>query len=238
MRDCIVVIPTYNEVNTISPLVTKLISMGYSCLIVDDSSPDGTGDLADVIASNFSLAHVLHRENGRGYAGAVRDGFNWSLARTNFTRIAQIDADGSHPAEKLPEMLRAAEDRHLVIGSRYVEGGGLDTDWPVWRKALSQFGNAYARLLLGLWSEVRDLTGGFRVWDRDLLRSALKFPIQSNGYVFQIETAYIAIQELGCSFQEIPIYFRERSAGESKMCLEVQLEAARRVIELRRHYAL
>jgi len=235
MKDCVVVIPTYNERKNLSGLVSALLGMGFRCLIVDDNSPDGTGDLARMMSRGSLFVDSIHRKEKNGYGKACLEGFRWALQNTQANYIAQMDADGSHPPEKLPELLDAASGYGLVIGSRYIEGGGLDTSWPTWRKILSRFGNSYGRVLLGM--EVKDITGGFRVWDRLCLQHLLKSPIESSGYCFQVETAYLATKVLLWAYKEVPFHFRERAVGKSKMSLKIQLEAAWRVLQLRRLYA-
>jgi dolichol-phosphate mannosyltransferase len=147
--------------------------------------------------------------------------------------IGMMDADLSHPPECLPAMFEALQDADLVIGSRYVPGGGLDKEWPFWRKALSAFGNFYARTILSL--PVKDATGGFRLWRRSALEAIPFEESRSNGYIFQVEMAYLA-KLAGLTFAEVPIYFAERTYGESKMSLRIQIEAALRVWQLRRIY--
>jgi dolichol-phosphate mannosyltransferase len=144
-----------------------------------------------------------------------------------------MDADFSHPPEKLVEFYQALADADVVFGSRYVPGGSLDRDWPVWRKALSRFGNEYSRFILG--TKVKDMTGGYRMWKRKVLEAIPLDKIKSNGYVFQVEMAYITTL-LGFRIKEIPIYFAERKFGQSKMNFRIQVEAALRVWQLRSRY--
>jgi dolichol-phosphate mannosyltransferase len=222
----IIVIPTYNERENLPTLVEKIRSLPINdveLLIVDDNSPDGTGALADEYAAKKnSRVHVLHRSGKLGLGTAYVAGFGRAL-ELGAERVVQMDADLSHPPEKLLELVEASRDHDLVIGSRYVPGGSLDRDWPAWRKALSGFGNFYARTILGL--KVRDVTAGFRMWRREALQRIPLHRIRSNGYMFQVEMAYLA-SKLGLSFKEIPIYFAERRFGESKIDLSIQIEAA------------
>jgi dolichol-phosphate mannosyltransferase len=147
--------------------------------------------------------------------------------------IGMMDADFSHPPERLPALLNALDAVDVVIGSRYVPGGGVDRDWPIWRKGLSWFGNTYARTILGL--PIRDTTGAFRLWRRSALEAIPFEKSRSNGYVFIIELAYLA-KLAGLTFAEVPIYFAERTQGVSKMSVRIQIEAATRVWQLRRLY--
>lgn len=231
-----IVIPTYNEIENLPILAKRLFELPLDdlhLLIIDDNSPDGTGKLADELAA-ADPAHiqVLHRTGKLGLGTAYITGFT-ALLKTSVEYIVQMDADFSHPPEKIVEMLNAVQSADAVIGSRYVPGGSLDVDWPFWRKALSGFGNFYARTILG--SSIKDFTGGFRLWKREVLASMPLDRIRSNGYVFQVEMAYVA-SRLGFRFAEIPIYFAERKFGQSKMNFSIQIEAALRVWQLRSRY--
>jgi len=227
-----IVVPTYNEVDNLPSLVDALLALpipGVHILVVDDSSPDGTGKIAEGLKIAYpGKVAVLHRSGKLGLGTAYLRGFEWALA-DGAEYIVQMDADFSHPPEKLLEMVDKLRTCDVVIGSRYIQEGRLDDLWPLWRKALSGFGNFYARSILGV--TVKDITGGFRIWRREtLLRMPLK-RIQSNGYAFQVEMAYVAFC-LGYHFQEVPIYFADRRSGESKMSLQIQIEAAIRVWKL------
>jgi dolichol-phosphate mannosyltransferase len=228
----VVVIPTYNEAENLQAMVSALFNLNVpdlSILIVDDHSPDGTGDLAEQIKQKNTRVDVLHRTGKLGLGSAYIQGFKKALAE-GAELIGQMDCDFSHPPEKVAEMGRAAmEGYDLVIGSRYVPGGSLDTAWPYWRRALSGFGNYYARTILGM--KVHDVTAGFRVWRRVMLEKMPLDSIKSNGYVFQVEMVYVA-QKLGCRVREIPIYFADRKLGQSKMSFRIQVEAAIRVWKL------
>lgn len=231
-----IVIPTYNEIENLPVLVGRLFGLPLNelhLLIIDDNSPDGTGKLADELAAQQpEKIQVLHRTGKLGLGTAYITGFK-ELLKTPVDFIVQMDADFSHPPEKILEMLQATKKADVVIGSRYVPGGALDVEWPFWRKALSGFGNFYARTLLG--SKIRDVTGGYRLWKREVLAAMPLDRIRSNGYVFQVEMAYVA-SRLGFRFGEIPIYFAERKFGQSKMTLSIQVEAALRVWQLKSRY--
>ncbi len=231
-----VIIPTYNEIDNLPLLVDRLRALplpDLSILVIDDNSPDGTGALADELAHKYqSQVSVMHRSGKLGLGTAYISGFQRLLGTDN-QFIAQMDADFSHEPEKLLEFVEAIKSCDIVLGSRYIPGGSLDHNWPLWRKQLSSFGNTYARTILNL--PIRDITGGFRVWRREVLASMPLEMVKSNGYVFQIETAYLA-HRLGFTFKEVPIYFAERTHGQSKMNLSIQVEAALRVWGLLSRY--
>lgn len=224
-----IVIPTYNEAQNLPRLIEAIFSTSLPAikiLIVDDASPDGTAEIAE----NMSLAYpmqigVLRRSGKMGLGTAYIAGFQHAL-RAGAEAITQMDADFSHPPDKLVEMAAALESVDVVMGSRYIPGGNLDQHWPLWRKGLSTFGNLYARTILRL--PIHDATGGFRMWRKDTLMRMPLERVRSNGYAFQVEMAYIAFR-LGFSFKEIPFYFADRQWGTSKMSLAIQLEAASRV---------
>ncbi len=198
-------------------------------LIVDDNSPDGTGQIADQLSEEtHGRVQVMHRTGKLGLGSAYIQGFRRAI-EMGAEAIGQMDADFSHPVEKLPEMLETLNKTDVVLGSRYVAGGKLDERWPFWRKGLSAFGNFYARTILGL--PIRDVTGGFRLWKRATLQSMPLERVRSNGYVFQVEMTYVATL-LGYKFSEIPIYFADRRWGQSKMSFRIQIEAAFRVWQL------
>jgi dolichol-phosphate mannosyltransferase len=227
-----VVIPTYNEAENLPKLVRALFALSgleIDLLVVDDGSPDGTGEIAEGLKVNYpGKVCVLHRKGKLGLGTAYIEGFQLALEE-GAQSILQMDADFSHPPEKIVEMADALGTCDVVIGSRYVPGGSLDDHWPFWRKALSGFGNYYARAILGL--SVKDTTAGFRMWRRDTLLGMPLDRIQSNGYAFQVEMTYVATR-LGYKFKEIPIYFTERQAGNSKMSWRIQAEAAIRTWQL------
>jgi dolichol-phosphate mannosyltransferase len=227
-----IVIPTYNEAENISKLIPILLDLpisGLNVLVVDDNSSDGTGEIVENFSrSQNGRVHLLHRAGKLGMGTAYIAGFILALER-GADAIGQMDADFSHPPEKWPELVKAHETCDVVIGSRYVPGGGVDVNWPIWRKFLSRFGNTYARTILGL--PINDLTGGFRLFRRNVLMTMPLDRINSNGYIFQVETAYVA-HRLGFTFTEVPFYFPDRQWGQSKMSLAIQREAAIRVWEL------
>lgn len=227
-----IIIPTYNEAENLPKLVTSLFALSLdqlTVLVVDDNSTDGTGEIADGLATEYNgRFSVIHRSGKLGLGTAYIEGFERALAE-KADAIGQMDADFSHPVEKIPVMLEALNSCDSVIGSRYVSGGSVDQDWPVWRKRLSAFGNFYARTILGL--PVRDVTGGFRLWRRETLLQMPLDMVRSNGYAFQVEITYIA-HRLGFKFKEIPIYFADRRWGISKMSFRIQSEAAIRVWQM------
>ena len=233
MRPCTVVIPTYNEAENLEPIILALWALELNdlkVLVVDDDSPDGTGQIADELAQAYpGKIDVLHRKQARGLGRAYIAGFRRAL-EAGAQAIAQMDADFSHAPSYLPGLIEILDGADAALGSRYVPGGRLDEHWGVARVLLSGFGNLYARLILGL--DVRDATGGYRVWRRETLLGMPLGSIRSNGYVFQVEMAYVA-QRLGYTIQESPIYFEERRVGESKMSLRISMEAALRVWQLR-----
>jgi dolichol-phosphate mannosyltransferase len=230
-----IVIPTYNEVENLPKLAADLFALPLSprLLIVDDSSPDGTGRVAEEMAASYEgRLSILHRPHKMGLGSAYIKGFTEAL-HNGAEVVAQMDADFSHPPEKLLALYEALQNCDVAMGSRYVPGGSVDKHWSFWRKWLSSFGNYYARLILGL--PVRDLTGGFRMWRRETLLGIPLNRVRSNGYAFQIEMAYVAYR-LGFKFQEIPFYFVDRHGGQSKMSFHIQREAAIRVWQIRFEY--
>ena len=230
-----IVLPTYNEAENLPNLVSALFSLplDLSVLVVDDNSPDGTGRIAEDLAKqhpgNF---HVLHRAGKLGLRSAYIEGFQKAFER-GAAAVVQMDADFSHNPAVLPEMARRLANHDVVIGSRYVEGGSLDESWPAWRKALSAFGNFYARTILN--SPLHDMTTGFRMWRREVLQGMPLDRIRSNGYIFLVEMAYVAYL-MGFRIAEVPIHFADRRWGKSKMSLKIQLEAAMRIWDVWLHY--
>ncbi|MEN6436409.1 MAG: polyprenol monophosphomannose synthase [Anaerolineaceae bacterium] len=227
-----IVIPTYNEVENLPRLVDALFALpieDLNILVVDDNSRDGTGLLADELSkSTNGKVQVLHRAGKLGLGSAYIQGFQLAMEK-GADYIGQMDADFSHPPAKVVELIAALESCDMALGSRYVPGGQLDERWPFWRKALSSFGNFYARTILSM--PLRDVTGGFRLWKKQTLQAMPLQRVKSNGYVFQVEMAYIA-HLLGFHFTEIPIYFADRRWGESKMSFKIQVEAALRTWKL------
>lgn len=230
-----VVIPTYNERENLPKITAQLMALPLDLrlLVIEDNSPDGTGKVADELTQQYpGRVSVMHRTGKLGLGTAYISGFK-QLLTTDADAIGQMDADFSHPPEKLLEMITALQDVDIAAGSRYIPGGSLDEKWPFWRKALSGFGNIYARTILGM--SLKDVTGGFRLWKRQTLEAFPLDEIKANGYVFQVEMAYVA-QKLGFRFKEIPIHFNERIYGQSKMNFRIQIEAALRVWELPGRY--
>ncbi|MEJ7798413.1 MAG: polyprenol monophosphomannose synthase [Solirubrobacteraceae bacterium] len=228
----IVVVPTYDEHEALPLFVERFAATAMQLLIVDDNSPDGTGELADALAAERSWMHVMHRADKDGLGMAYRAGFAWCLAE-GYDFIGQMDCDLSHPPEKLPEMRRVLVERDadLVLGSRYLPGGGTD-GWSRTRLALSRVGCSASRLALGL--PFSDLSGGLKLWRADCLAAIDMDELLSAGYAFQVETTQLA-QLGGARIEELPFVFSERIAGTSKMTLRISLEGIRVTLALRRH---
>lgn len=230
------ILPTYNEAENIGPIVAAAVQRLSECarqhtvLIVDDNSPDGTGDAADVLAGNYPSVQVLHRKGKEGLGRAYLAGFDVAL-KGGAELVVEMDADFSHDPRDIQRLVRAAHSEcDLAIGSRYVRGGGV-RDWTLLRKLISRGGGIYARKILGV--EVQDLTGGFKCFRRETLEAIALDKVVSNGYGFQIELTYRAIRA-GKSVHEVPIFFTERRAGESKMSPQIAIEAALKVPGLKR----
>jgi dolichol-phosphate mannosyltransferase len=224
----VVVIPTYDESENLSVLVSALFALplNLDILVVDDNSPDGTGRIADDLAiANPKRVRVIHRTGKLGLSSAYLQAFR-SLFDGAVDAIGQMDADFSHDPAALVEMAKRLETCDLVLGSRYIPGGSTDVRWPFWRKALSAWGNFYARSILRI--PLRDVTGGFRLWRRETLQAMPLERVKSNGYIFTVEMAYLAWC-LGFKISEVPIYFADRRLGKSKMSFKIQVEAAVRV---------
>jgi dolichol-phosphate mannosyltransferase len=232
-----IVIPTYNEAKNLTAMVAALRALPFpdlNIIIVDDNSPDGTGTLADGLASNpENRLTVIHRPGKFGLGTAYQTGFRAAIAQRT-EAIAQIDCDFSHPPDALIRMAELLDSYDVVVGSRYVPGGGLDKRWDVSRKMLSRWAVFYARTILGL--TVHDPTAGFKLWRRDTLVGINLNRIHSNGYVFLVEMAYLT-QRLGYRVCEIPIHFEDRRIGKSKMSMGVKIEAAWRVWQLRMRHS-
>jgi len=226
-----IVVPTYNEAETIEPLVGEIrdaLPEPARVLVVDDASPDGTGEIADRLAAEDEHVRILHRTGKRGLGPAYVAGFRAALDG-GAELIVQMDADFSHDPAEFPKLLAAATDADLVIGSRYVSGGQV-TDWGPGRVAISRWGSRYARAVLGL--GVHDMTSGFKCWRREALEGVELASVGSQGYAFQVEMTYRAVVA-GFRVVEVPITFRDRRVGESKMTGAIVLEAAYRVPVLR-----
>jgi len=222
-----VVTPTYNEAENLPKLVSALFTLplDLQVLVVDDSSPDGTGKRADDLATQDDRISVLHRPGKLGLRSAYLNAFQ-QVIQWDTDAIVQMDADFSHDPAVLVDMAERIADSDVVIGSRYIEGGSVDERWALWRKWLSAFGNFYARSILGF--SLRDVTSGYRMWRRETLQSMPLERIGSTGYVFQVEMAYLA-HCLEYRICEVPIYFPDRRWGKSKMSLRISFEAAVRV---------
>lgn len=230
-----IILPTYNEAENLPKLVSALLSLPLeiNVLVVDDNSPDGTGQIAEDLAKQHpGRLHIMHRAGKQGLRSAYIEGFKKAF-ELGAGAVAQMDSDFSHDPAVLPEMARLIATNDLVIGSRYVKGGSLDHHWPVWRKALSSFGNFYARTILS--SPLHDMTTGYRMWRREALQAMPLDRIRSSGYIFMVEMAYVAYL-LGLRITEVPIHFADRRWGKSKMSLRIQLEAAMRIWDIRVHY--
>jgi dolichol-phosphate mannosyltransferase len=234
-----VVLPTYNEKDNLERMVEALLALGLparlSVLVVDDASPDGTGRLADGLAARHpGRVAVLHRAGKEGLGKAYLAGFARALS-DGAELVLQMDCDFSHQPRYVPDLLAALPGADVVLGSRFAPGGSVDPHWAWYRKLLSWFANSvYVRVILG--STLRDMTGGFRLWRAATLRGMdIQRRISANGYVFQVEMAFVA-QRLGYAVREVPIAFPDRTAGESKMSLGIQVEAARRTWEVRRRH--
>ncbi|OQX88739.1 MAG: dolichyl-phosphate beta-D-mannosyltransferase [candidate division Zixibacteria bacterium 4484_93] len=230
MNRFLVVMPTYNERENIERIVTEVLSQDdrIDMLIVDDNSPDGTGEIADRFASENKRINVLHRAGKLGLGSAYVSGFYWALER-GYELIFEMDADFSHKPEYLPEFIRVAKEYDLVLGSRYIKGGGVK-NWPFKRWALSYFANLYVRMVTGL--PVHDATGGFKCFRREALGSLDLSQVKSDGYAFQIELSY-KLWRKGFRLKEIPIIFEDRLLGESKISRGIIKEAFFLVWKLR-----
>lgn len=231
MNPALVCIPTYNERDNLEPIVRAVLAADprVDILVVDDNSPDGTGELADRLAAAEPRVRVLHREKKQGLGRAYLHAFRWALAEP-YTYVIEMDADFSHDPSYLPTLLDTAQaGADLVLGSRYVTGGGT-VNWGVGRKLISRGGSLYARSILGV--RVRDLTGGFKCFHRRVLESLDLDAVQSSGYAFQIELTYRALRK-GFRVSEVPIVFEDRRVGQSKMSRRIFLEALTMVWKLR-----
>ncbi len=222
----LVVIPTYNERENLGPILDRLHKAlpEVDVLVVDDGSPDGTGELADERAAANKHVHVMHRTEKSGLGAAYIAGFRWGLAR-EYETIVEMDADGSHAPEDLPRLLDAVGDADLSIGSRYVPGGSV-VNWPFRRQVLSRGANVYTQVALGM--RIRDITAGFRAYRRHVLEKLALDEVASHGYCFQIDLT-LRTADAGFEIVEVPITFTEREIGESKMSGSIIQEAFMRV---------
>jgi dolichol-phosphate mannosyltransferase len=237
MKKTIIIIPTYNEANNLPVLVAELWAMKIpelSILVVDDSSPDGTGDIAEELAQRKTgELHVIHQPVKSGLGRAYIAGFHWALEQ-DAEYVIQMDSDFSHSPPHILDMLHEIEEADLVVGSRYVAGGKVDKHWSFGRYLLSWWANAvYTKIILNL--KVKDATSGFKCWRAAALRRIDLDAVQSNGYSFQFEMAYLA-EKLKLRIVEIPIYFEDRRIGRSKMTIPVKLEAIFRAWDIRWRY--
>ena len=222
----LVIVPTYNERENLEPIAERLLAAvpNAHLLVVDDDSPDGTGQIADRMAVSDGRVHVLHRTGKLGLGAAYIAGFAWAREQ-DYDVVVEMDADGSHAPEQLPRLLAALEHADVVLGSRWVPGGAV-VNWPKSREILSRGGNAYTRLMLGL--PLRDATGGFRAYRRSVLDALPLGTVASQGYCFQVDLVWQAWRN-GHTILEVPITFAERERGESKMSRSIVLEALWRV---------
>lgn len=226
-----VVLPTYNEADNLEPITAAILEAaprGTAILVVDDASPDGTGEIADRLAAADARISVLHRAGKEGLGPAYVAGFGRVLAE-GAERIVQMDADFSHDPADIPRLIAATDDADLALGSRYVEGGAVG-DWGAARRAISRSGSLYARFWLGL--GIHDLTGGFKCFRREVLEAIRIDTVGALGYAFQVETTYRA-SLAGFRVVEVPIVFNDRRVGESKMSRRIVAEAALRVPMMR-----
>ncbi|NGN66811.1 polyprenol monophosphomannose synthase [Streptomyces sp. A7024] len=230
-----IVMPTYNEAANLPRMAEAVLGLpvpGLRLLVVDDASPDGTGELADELAAKYDgRLSVLHRAGKEGLGRAYAAGMGRALAE-GAAYVVQMDADGSHPVHVVPQLLGTAQatGAGFVVGSRYVDGGSLDEEWGLHRRLLSRFANRYARTVLG--TRIKDITAGFNLWSAETLHAVDLATLDSAGYSFQVELKYRAAQA-GHHGVEIPIRFEERTEGTSKMTLATQLESALVPLRLR-----
>lgn len=233
----LIVVPTYNEIDNIASLIQEVFAVvpsSVEMLVVDDGSPDGTGKKVDELKASNPRLHVLHREKKMGLGTAYVNGFKWGLAAKAqdgkpFDALIEMDADFSHHPRYLAEMLKRLENHDVVIGSRYVPGGGT-VNWGIGRKILSRGGSLYARSILS--APIRDFTGGFNGWRRDVLQNVSLETLRSDGYSFQIELKYRAYLKK-YKITEFPIVFEDRKVGKSKMNRRIVFEALARVWQFR-----
>jgi dolichol-phosphate mannosyltransferase len=238
MTKTMVVLPTYNERENLPLIVDAILALGVDgleILVVDDNSPDGTGALADTLAEQYpGRLHVFHRQEKNGLGPAYVAGFKRAISM-GADYLVQMDADFSHQPKYLIDLIAKADEGYdMVSGSRFAPGGSVDETWPLFRKLLSWFANrVYVRIVLGI--PLSDATGGFRLWRKQTLLGINLDRVRSNGYVFQVEIAYLT-SRLGYRIAEVPIYFPDRRLGDSKMDARIQIEAALRVWQvLARH---
>ncbi len=227
----LVVVPTYNERENLEQVVSRVLAVDprVEVLVVDDNSPDGTGEAAEELAREEPRLHVLRRPGKEGLGKAYIAGFRWGLERS-YDLFFEMDADLSHPPEKIPEMIQLSREWPVIVGSRYWRRRVNVVNWPITRLVVSVFGSIYARVITRL--PVMDATGGFNCWRREVLEAIPLDRIESNGYAFQIELKLRAWRK-GFAIREVPIVFTERESGESKMSKRIVLEAVWKVWKLR-----
>ena len=227
----LVIVPTYNELSNLGQIVPDILAQDerIEILVVDDNSPDGTGELAEELAKGNPRIHVIHREGKQGLGTAYIAGFRWALER-DYEYVFEMDADHSHDPKHLPEFLEAVQDSDLVLGSRYLDGRVTVVNWPMTRLILSYSANIYARLVTG--NKLCDATGGFKCFRRRVLEAIELDSVRSNGYSFQIEMSFRAKRK-GFRITEIPIVFVDRTDGDSKMSGAIVREAIWMVWRLR-----
>lgn len=225
----LIIIPTYNEAENLEPLISAILALdaGFEILVVDDNSPDGTGQIADRLSDELPGIHVLHRAGKMGLGTAYVQGFRWAIER-GYDYVFEMDCDFSHDPQYLPAFLTEIESADLVIGSRYVKGGGTP-NWGILRKFISWGGNAFARFMLRL--KTHDCTGGFRCYRREMLQQVPWDEIRLQGYGFQIGAVYY-VERLGGKVAEFPIIFKDRQVGQSKMSFKIVIEAFTYVIRM------
>jgi len=225
----LIVIPTYNEADNLEPLISAILALnaGFEILVVDDNSPDGTGEIADRLSQELAEIHVLHRPGKMGLGTAYVTGFDWAIAH-GYDNVFEMDCDFSHDPSYLPAFLTEITGADLVIGSRYVKGGSTPS-WGLLRRLISRGGNWFARFMLGL--RTHDCTGGFRCYRREILQRVPWEEIRLQGYGFQVGAVY-HVERLGGRTVEIPIVFPDRRAGQSKMSLKIIVEAFTYVLRL------
>jgi dolichol-phosphate mannosyltransferase len=238
MIKTVIVIPTYNEAHNLEAISNALLALGnpgLMLLIVDDNSPDGTGQIADRLASaQPEKFHVIHREGKLGLGSAYITGFKWAL-KQGAGVVIQMDADFSHSPAYIPQMLELLAQYDVVVGSRYIPGGKVDEHWGAGRWFLSWWANSvWVRLILK--TKTQDATAGYKCWRAEALQKINLENIRSNGYVFQVEMCYAA-EKAELKIKEIPIYFEDRRIGKSKMSIPIKIEAALRVFEILRRYS-
>jgi dolichol-phosphate mannosyltransferase len=225
----VVCLPTYNERENLERMLHALADKGVAVLVIDDNSPDGTGELADRLSTELEHVQVLHRDRKEGLGPAYLAGFRAALADPDVELVLEMDADFSHDPADVPRLIRAADEADLVLGSRYVDGGSI-VNWGRVRRFVSEGGSLYARWVLGV--PVHDLTGGFKCYRREVLETLDLEAISSRGYAFQIETTYRALRA-GFRVTEIPIVFADREKGGSKMSRGIVAEGFWKVPALR-----